>query len=187
MPKRVLYLILAIALVACKKEKTEAETETENPAVGEPASVSMQQNTTWTTIPFKTNYTIQFPLNYTGVGMAGFEGNVFTKRRDDTTVVFKYTFCNGLRCNDFGGTLKSPAPATVEYRNGNLIVPLDKRLAFHNADSQRVAILYYVDWDYALGKLYWKENGEFREALDIMFTKARYPEVVEILKTIKRK
>ena len=31
----------------------------------------------WITELFKSNYTIQFPSNYEGQGMVGFEGNIF--------------------------------------------------------------------------------------------------------------
>jgi hypothetical protein len=185
MPKRFLYFAIAIALISCRKEKSETPTDPPSQPINN--SVPMQQHATWTAIPFKTDYTIQLPAEYQGIGMAGIEGNIFIKRRTDTTVTFKYGFCNSLRCNDFGATLKNPAPASVEYRNGNFAITLDKRLAFHNSDSQRVAILYYSGEQYAHGKLYWNENGVFKDALEIFYISARHQEVLDIIKTIKRK
>ena len=44
--------------------------------------IFLKQTEGWQTENFKSKYTIQFPADYTGTGMIGFEGNIFYKKKD---------------------------------------------------------------------------------------------------------
>jgi hypothetical protein len=130
----------------------------------------------WTTINFKTGYSIQVPPEYKGGGMMGFEGNTFFKFSSDTTIIFEYGYCNGLFCFDFGDTLQNPIPAKVNVKdNSTNLYTLDKILKFCQ-NAEPIGLLYYSDDNtvnsklYWNARLYWKDNGLFKQAMMIKFT-----------------
>jgi hypothetical protein len=172
--KRLFLLVAAIALFSCKKDMQDVPV------------IRLEPNPAWETESFKTEYIIQFPAGYKGPGMTGFEGNVFFKNNDDQTLLFSYHYCFGLTCFDFGATLSLPEPDSI-YRDtaGGKII-LDQRFSFLDSLSQ-TAILYYNTRAQATGKLYWRDNGVYKEAMDISFLYSKLQEVLDILKTIRRR
>ena len=147
----------------------------------------------WTTIDFKTDYTIQVPSNYKGLGMIGFEGNTFNKSSNDGTIVLDYGYCNGLFCFDFGDTIKTELPACLQVKDElyNLLV-LDKVERFCQ-DSKTIGVLYFT-FDtiryknlYWNSRLYWEDKGLFKQAMQIKFSPSEIETVKEIIETIKAK
>jgi hypothetical protein len=176
MKKQICWLFLIIAIVACKKD------------IGNNDRIPLSQNPNWTTIPFKRYYTIQFPGNYVGDGMLGYEGNFFFKGRNDATVDFKYNYCSSTYCLDFGDSIDNfPKPNSIDISFNNEVVVLDRKARFFDDSGSGLAILYYNNKANAHGKLYWKDENKFKAALDINYDFSRHQEVLDIIKTIKAK
>ncbi len=150
-----------------------------------PTCMTMEQNTSWTAEDFKTDYTIQFPADYEGNGMVGFEGNIFSKNKTDNTITFSYFYCDGLWCADFGqDTLADPPPTslTIPTTAGNLT--LSEKVEFCDGNDEVLAILYHNTEPTSGGRLYMKQGSDFLEALDITYDANSFQEVVDIIKTI---
>ena len=175
--KTIAIFISIISITYCKKDNVIENTVCNN----------MTTIDSWTTISFKTNYTIQIPSGFKGLGMAGFEGNTFSKFSNDTTIVLEYGYCNDLFCNDFGDTLPTTMPASITVKdNLNNLITLDKIQRFcQNAET--IGILYYSNDTISNSKLYWKDNGLFKQALQIKFSASGLETVNEIIETIKSK
>ena len=174
--KKIIFLLVIIAFsVGCKKDNVIENTACNN----------MTTKDSWTTINFKTNYTIQVPSGFKGLGMAGFEGNTFSKFSNDTTIVLEYGYCNGLFCFDFGDTLQTTMPLSIKVKdNSNNLITLDKIQRFcQNAET--IGVLYYSNDSISNSKLYWKDNGLFKQALQIKFSASGLETVNEIIETIK--
>jgi hypothetical protein len=174
-------LIIIILISNCKKDNSIENAECNNMITIE----------SWTTISFKTNYTIQVPSGFKGLGMAGFEGNTFFKFSNDTTIILEYGYCNDLFCNDFGDTLQTTIPLSIKVKdNSNNLITLDRIQRFcQNAET--VGVLYYSHDSisnsklYRNSRLYLKENGVFKQAMQIKFPAAGLETVNEIIETIK--
>ncbi|MGD0756568.1 MAG: hypothetical protein ABR927_16070 [Bacteroidales bacterium] len=179
--KIIAILIPIISITCCKKDNS-----IENAACNNLTSVD-----SWTTISLKTNYTIQIPSGFKGLGMAGFEGNTFSKFSNDTTIILEYGYCNNLFCNDFGDTLQTTIPLSIKVKdNSNNLVTLDKIQRFcQNAET--IGVLYYSNDSisdsklYWNSRLYWKDNGLFKQAMQIKFPASGLETVNEIIETIK--
>ena len=169
-----LILFFTLIIIACKKETTNVN------------CIALSQNSNWTISDFKNNYTIQFPANYFG-GKDGFEGNIFYKERNDSSIVFSYDYCSPLFCYDFGDTLYQPFPNSINIKVYDSTITLSKQVAFCDSNSLQIAILYYNDEDKSHARLYWKDNGLYRQALEIAFDYSELQEVLDIIKTIKEK
>ena len=183
MKKIIFLLVIITASVGCNKDNGIENTACNN----------MTTIDNWTTISFKTNYTIQVPSGFKGLGMAGFEGNTFSKFSNDTTIILESGYCNDLFCNDFGDTLQTTIPSRIKVRdNSNNLITLDKIQKFcQNAET--IGVLYYSNdtisnsklyWN---SRLYWKDNGLFKQALQIKFSASGLETVNEIIETIKSK
>jgi hypothetical protein len=179
----VTILIIIIMISNCKKDNSIENAECNN----------LKTADGWTTISFKTNYTIQVPSGFKGLGMAGFEGNTFSKFSNDTTIILEYGYCNDLFCNDFGDTLQTAIPLIIKIKdNSNNLITLDKIQRFcQNAET--VGILYYSNDSISNCKLYWnsrlylKDNGLFKQAMQIKFPASGLETANEIIETIKSK
>ncbi len=181
--KIIAILILIISITCCKKENCIENAECNN----------LTTMDSWTTISFKTNYTIQVPNGFKGSGMAGFEGNTFFKFSNDTTIILEYGYCNELFCNDFGDTLPAILPVSIKVKdNLNNLIALDKTQRFCQ-NSETIGVLYYSNdtisnsklyWN---GRLYWKDNGLFKQAMQIKFPASELETAKEIMETIKSK
>jgi len=182
--KKIIFLLVIIAFsVGCKKDNVIENTACNN----------MTTIDSWLTVSFKTNYTIQVPSGFEGSGMEGFEGNTFFKFSNDTTIILEYGYCNDLFCNDFGDTLQTTIPSRIKVRdNSNNLITLDKIQKFcQNAET--IGVLYYSNdtisnsklyWN---SRLYWKDNGLFKQAMQIKFSASGLETVNEIIETIKSK
>jgi hypothetical protein len=180
--KKIIFLLVIIAFsVGCKKDNVIENTACNN----------MTTIDNWLTISFKTNYTIQVPSGFKGIGMAGFEGNTFSKFSNDTTIVLEYGYCNDLFCYDFGDTLQTIIPLIIKVKdNSNNLITLNKIQRFcQNAET--IGVLYYSNDSisnsklYWNSRLYWKDNGLFKQAMQIKFPESGLETVNEIIETIK--
>jgi hypothetical protein len=180
----VIIILIPIILISyCKKDDS-----IENAACNNLTAVD-----SWTTIDFKTGYTIQVPSGFKGLGMAGFEGNTFFKFSNDTTILLDYGYSNGLFCFDFGDTLQTIMPASIIVKDNSLnIIKLDNIQKFCQ-NSETVGVLYYstdtvsnskLYWN---SRLYWKDNALFKQAMQIKFPASELEIVKEIIETIKAK
>ena len=182
--KNIMTILIPIILIThCKKDNSIENTACNN----------MTTIDSWTTISFKTNYTIQVPSEFKGLGMAGFEGNTFSKFSNDTTIILESGYCNDLFCNDFGDTLQTTIPSRIKVRdNSNTLVTLDKVQKFcQNAET--IGVLYYSNDSisnsklYWNSRLYWKDNGLYKQAMQIKFPASELETAKEIIETIKSK
>jgi hypothetical protein len=141
----------------------------------------------WTTINFKSNYTIQIPDGFEGIGMAGFEGNTFSKFSADNKINLFYGYCNDLFCNDFGDPLANPVPNSLQVStNSAVLITLNKREYFYQ-NSEVVGVLYYSDNEISRGRLFWKDSSTLKAALEIDFNLSEIETVNKIIETIKTK
>ncbi len=166
---------LVILLGSCSKESEEVC-----------CSQTLQQQDHWSIENFKPSYTIQLPAIYAGSGMMGFEGNTFFKRRTDNSVVLQYSYCSPLYCTDFGNALADKTPSSIDIIISSNVITLDRKETFCNG-IEKVGIYYYNTDPEAYGRLYWKQDGKYVEALQVNYNASRHKEVVAILRTIKSK
>jgi len=183
-PKNIIAILIIIILITnCKKDDNKVNTSCNN----------LTTIDGWSTINFKTNYTIQVPSGFKGLGMAGFEGNTFSKFSNDTAIILEYGYCNDLFCNDFGDTLQTTIPLSIKVKdNSNNLITLDKIQRFcQNAET--IGVLYYSNDSisniklYWNSRLYWKDNGLFKQAMQIKFPASGLETAKEIIETIKSK
>lgn len=179
MKKSLIFSLIILLLVSCKNND---EDENEN--------VDCHNLTTiadWTKVNFKTNYTIQVPTGYVGGGMQGFEGNTFSKSSTDNKIQLNSGYCNSLFCFDFGDTLRNPIPQSIQVTNNSSdLVTLNKIETFCQ-NSEVIGYLFYSNNDISRGRLYWKDENAFKEALEIDFYLSELETVKNIIETIKRK
>ena len=98
--KIVYSIFISLIIISCTEDNNQFCFQT-----------SLVEN--WQSEMFKTDYTIQFPDNYIGPGMISFEGNIFSKSREDSLVQFEYHYCNFNFCEDFGVELQYPLPESI--------------------------------------------------------------------------
>jgi hypothetical protein len=173
MKKLILSAFFFTFLIACEK-KTDL-------------SYNLASVEGWITISFKSDYTIQIPDGFEGIGMAGFEGNTFSKYSADNTIYLSYAYCNGLFCYDFGDALGNSVPESVEVKNNSgALISLNKKEYFYK-DSEVEGILYYSDDKISRGRLFWNDSGSLKAALEIDFNLSDIEDVSKIIGSIKAK
>jgi len=174
MRKSIIFIFAVFVLTNCKKDNNSNST-----------CNNLITVKNWTTIPFKTNYTIQVPDTFVGVGMAGFEGPTFSKSSSDNKIVLWYMYSNDLFCADFGDTLqaKIPSSLTISDNLGNTST-LNMVEKFCQ-NSQTIGILYYSNSNISNGILFWKDKGFFKMALQIQFYMSDLKIAIQIIETIK--
>ncbi len=178
-----IYLILLLALyffLSCDEANDENDI-----GYSKTDCVNIEQNSNWATENFKEFYTIQFPEFYEGAGMVGFEGNTFYKNRDNNTIIFSYQYCGPLWCEDYGDTLSYPFPDSIIYPD-----PTDSPIWLTSStifcsDDDIVGILYYSADTISIGIHYMLQGEYYLEGLRISFQHTEYPEVENIIRTIK--
>lgn len=146
------------------------------------------EETDWKTIDFKYNYTIQVPVGFTGGVQPGFEGNSFYAASADKKIQLYSGYGYALGVNDFGDALQNPVPQNIQvtdYTNSKLIT-LDKIENFYQG-SQIIGILFYFNDNNSWGRLYWKDDNVFKDALEIDFNLTDLETVNKIIQSIKRK
>ena len=141
----------------------------------------------WTTIDFKTNYTIQVPNEFVGCGLEGFEGRTFNKFSADTKIQLRSGYCNSLFCNDFGDSISSSVPKSIQVLDNSSKTITLNQIEYFCQNSKKIGILYYSESDTSRGRLYWKDNGTLKDALEIYFSLAKLDTINMIIETIKRK
>ncbi|MEI9943404.1 MAG: hypothetical protein WDN26_04220 [Chitinophagaceae bacterium] len=65
-------------------------------------------------------------------------------------------------------------------------VNLGKRIEFTD-NGETIGIFYHNEADVSFGRLFWKDNSFFKEALDVRYKKQDQQEIIDIIKTIKKK
>ncbi len=175
-----LFVSLCLCLIvfsACNKDDELLEIDV----------IEVEPHSIWETENFKNDYDIQFPDNYEGNGMVGFEGNLFLKNRADEAVELSYSFCDPLFCNDFGNALVDPLAISIIGENKNGIeVALAVRKEFV-LNEQLVGIFYHNVENNATGQYFMKQENNFLEGLTVYFSNTAIEEVEAILKTIVEK
>ena len=137
---------------------------------------------------FKTEYLIQFPDDYKGIGMVGFEGNIFTKYNADTTSTFYYAYCSPVWCDDFGDAVTElPDILTVESANGSGIVDILENTEDFCETQEMNGRFYYDDMNTSTGVYYMYVDTVWREALRIEFDPSNLNEIKLILASIHEK
>ncbi len=133
---KIIYIsVLLFFVYSCEEKNNEIDNEI--------TCIESVQNDQWETESFKTNYSIQFPSNYIGQGMIGFEGNIFDKKRNDSLVEFNYYYCSPLYCEDFGDTLADPIPnSLIALDKQNNEAELNEKVLFCD-NSVNIGILYH--------------------------------------------
>jgi hypothetical protein len=179
MKKLILFSVIFCLLFSCKKSPEKNDT---------PGCYTLTQIDGWPKINFKSNYTIQVPDGFDGLGMAGFEGNTFAKHSSDNKINLTYAYCdNGLFCFDFGDTLSHPAPGNIQILNNLGSSVTTNKIKYFCQNSDTVGLLYYIGNYDANGRLYWKDNNIFKAALDVDFLLTEMVTVDKIIGTIKVK
>ena len=146
--------------------------------------ITVTQVANWITEPFKYQYTIQFPSSYEGIGMAGFEGNIFRKTRTDNQVNFSYSFCSPVYCEDFGSSLISPIPDSFSVYVNNVGIFFDQKKEFCS-NGEIEGIFYHTSTASAQGLYYMRRDTNFLQGLNVEFEISELTEVENILKTIQ--
>jgi hypothetical protein len=141
----------------------------------------------WPIIDFKIDYTIQVPTGFVGAGLEGFEGKSFTKSSADNTIQLNGGYSNSLSILDFGDTLPNPVPASIQVVNNSAqLITLDHIENFYQ-DSQTIGVLFYSNAGISRGRLYWKDDNVFKQALEIDFNLSELNTLNKIIQSIKRK
>jgi hypothetical protein len=141
----------------------------------------------WITIDFKTNYTIQIPEDFIGLGMVSFEGITFSKHSPDNKINLTYAYCNGLECFDFGDPITKPIPSSIQVLNSNAQqITLDRISVFYQM-TDTLAILYYSSGEISEGRLFWKDENILKNALEIDFNYSDIQTVNKIIFSIQKK
>jgi hypothetical protein len=171
-------IIIAMLIVSCEKEDINYHINNDN----------LTTIPEWTIIDFKTNYTIQVPLNFFGIGMAGFEGNTFSKYSNDGSILLTYGFCDGLFCYDFGDTLQKPFPLrlSINENSGDEHIILNEIIKYYD-QTVLMGIFFYSNNAISYGRLYWNDNDYFKQAMSAKFHYSKLDTVIKIISTIKRK
>jgi len=177
MKKTAIFILTVFVLTCCTKND---DVKIEN-------SFSLTTISGWSKIDFKTEYTIQVPLEFKGVGLQGFEGNSFYISSADDKIILQSGYSNSLYTFDFGDTLKDPSPKSIQVMNNNSkLITLDKTELFCQ-NSDIIGVFYYSNSDISRGRLFWKETNLFRQALEVDFYLSELETVNKIIETIKRK
>lgn len=179
MKNKICGLLLIVLIASCKPHIERIE---EKPV----DCITLAQNSQWTVSEFKTDYTIQIPANYSTPLYVGYEGKVFFTKRNDNTAQIAFAYCSSLQCTDFGEKLPASSPASIELNINGVKMTLDQKANFCNGDDH-VGILYYNNDNNSLARLYWKDKGEFKQALELSYDHSLHQEILDIIKTIKLK
>jgi hypothetical protein len=156
----------------------------------DPIRYEVTQDPAGVTENFKMNnpakYTIQFPSSFQGCLTIGFEGNFFNKNNPVDSTYLIYNNCSPTYCYDFGTTLINTTQTSVlgVFNYGQDTFLLTQRIEF-TRDNELVGIFYHNDEAGSRGKLFWKDGGIFKDALDAGYKKGKLSQVIEIIRTIR--
>jgi hypothetical protein len=164
-------------LIDCKK----------NDNVGDTNYFELTSDDGWRTISFKTNYTIQVPSGFTGGILVGFEGNSFFVSSEDNKTQLSFGYSNSLAILDFGDTLKDPIPTSIQIANNFSKLITLNQIEYLRQNTETIGILSYLKSDTSYGRLYWKDKGKLKDALEIEYNITKLDTVNKIIETIKEK
>jgi hypothetical protein len=174
----ILTLVFTV-LVGCKKENTKgADCFEINPvSTGNPEDFKIIN-------PIK--YSIEFPTSFMGGLQRGFEGNLFHKYHLADSIDIRYNNCSGLYCYDFGSVLSDINQLSIQANMvyGQPPILLDNRIEFRK-NNVLIGIFYHSNGATSWGKLFWKDSGEFKDALNAKFKRADLMRIVDIIRTIR--
>jgi hypothetical protein len=172
-----LAAIIGSVLISCEKNDHKPLA---------PQSYEVMQHPVWTAEDFKSQYTIQFPSGYTGK-MQGFEGNTFHKKDAAGTTQIGYFYSNNTYCSDFRDILTDPIQPSILsiFVYNQVPVLLSHRVEF-TSNNQLTGVLYHDNGALLKGILFWKDDGIFKEAATVQSTTQNLPEVINILRTIRK-
>jgi hypothetical protein len=176
---RLTFLTIALLVVASCKEESKLPDDCIMP-------VAFND---WRLESFKNAYNIQFPEYFIGMGMQGFEGNMFERYNPDSSIMISYAYCNELYCADFGDTLPVDLPDQLYVINSPIrsseIELVNKK--YFCSDDQMKGILYYSNDAVSLGKFYMLGYGGYLEAATLLFSSNKLDTVCLILSTINER
>lgn len=172
---------LAISFAACCKKE---------PEISNTDCIEQLQNPNFKTEDLNQDYTIQFPLDYTGDGLSSTSLISFRKEKDNA-IKFYYTFNPDIEPNFYyGQKLIMPIPNKFESPSQLLIGNLPQKREFC-IEGRIVCILYFSQNGNnveSYGKLFLEHNEWYYEALNITFkNEPDIDEIIEVVKTIKKK
>ncbi|MEO8403042.1 MAG: hypothetical protein ABI480_00550 [Chitinophagaceae bacterium] len=153
--------------------------------VGRITVYELEQNPGWSTESFKTNYTIQFPSGFTG-SMTGFEGNVFDKANADLSTHLWYGYSNSLICFDFRDTLPNINQPFIQVMFNGQVLTLSDRIEF-TSNHELIGIFYHTDAQQINGRLFWKDDGVFKEAADANYLVGDEQQMIRILRSVQHR
>ena len=115
------------------------------------------------------------------------EGATFSGATADQRIQLIYSYCTPLYCNEFGDTLKKPFPDSIQIpsNSAQLLTLTKTQVIIQNSDT--VGILYYNYKEIAKGRLYWKDDTFFKQAVEIDFYMSELESVTKIINSISRK
>jgi len=168
------WVLLFFLLCSCEKDRVEQN-----------FCIPLFQDTVWTSEQFHGETMIQFPPDFIG-GRTIFEGPTFFKYRLSPGTIFESTYCGALLCSDYGEHLNN-LDTTFVIAFSSLIDSTILRKRNELCDGLvTMGIYFYNDSTINVGKLYWKTDDGFREAVTALYGPAQKDEVEQILATIHK-
>ncbi len=171
--------ITAIVIIACNKSDDNTD------------CVTLEENSNWQSeMLIPQTHDIQFPDDYEGLGLTGFEGPIFFKHKPDSSVFFQYSFCGPLFCEPFGVCFDQDFDETEEVPLdwlSSYFDPLDIRQDFCDNGDKLRGMFFHNDRDEASGRYYMLVDTMWKESLQVNFEIAKLEEVKNILATISER
>ena len=153
--------------------------------VGRITVYELEQNPGWSSESFKANYTIQFPSGFTG-SMGGFEGNIFDKFNTTNSTRLWYFYSNSLFCSDFRDTLMNINQPFIQVMFNGQVLTLSDRIEF-TSNHELTGIFYHTNAQQINGRLFWKDDGVFKEAADANYPVGDEQQMIRILRSIRHR
>jgi hypothetical protein len=194
------FILIGFFLFSCKKGKQP---------LGQ-ATYELAQHPGWSTENFKRDFNIQFPdtVNWKGgIKWVALTGNYFCKYNNSGDSLY-YRFIDDVDyLSDFGFPEYAEDEALVTTINNKKFhftyyalnyppydsIYMPSRILFKSGDSVKAVFVYNDTIPNPTGILYWKTQywhisyEQFYQAAMVRFKKEYLPEIIEILRTIKRK
>jgi hypothetical protein len=176
-------LLFALLIVSCKKSGGNKDAVYD---IDDSNCIVLSQHANWDTTGFRTHYTIQFPGNYTVTKNQVQSGIDYKVQRHDKSVNFAYMYCGSMNCYNFDN-LPASFPEYVDYEAWGIYRKLDQKATFCDGNILTGVLYYDIRNGNSIARLFWKEDGKYKDALIISYNPSHHQEVLSIIKTIKRK
>lgn len=177
--KYLFWVLTILICVNCSKKNEKMEVQN---------CIEMQVNQNFEEIEFKEHYTIQLPIDFSGVGLELLFGTRFSVKTELGTKLFYEYLCDTDCSIYFGKNLQNPAPDVIIGFPAFPTEVLEKSHEYCVAGELK-AILYYSSNHNSIkhGKLFMKEDLDFKEGLLLEFKSENISEVNSIIKTIVKR